>query len=152
MFVRATGEKLLWRAFSSPSFWIGPNHFLNFKSNCPLTWIFCNRRASNRINKLHEGALWPAYNDYETSFSDLLAKDGLFIHPIQVARWDTNGWLPRSINLLKLSPRSQTIPPWPINELFFFPGLKETLSPTILEKLVVPTEIEYFQHGPSSSE
>ena len=152
MFVRATGEKLVWRAFSSPSFWIGPNHFLNFKSSCTLTWMFYNRRGSHRINKLHQGALWPAYNDNETSFSDLLAKDGSFTHPIQVARWDAHRWLLRSINLLKLSPRSQTMPPRPINELFFFPGHKETLSPTILEKLVVPTEIEYFQHGPSLSE
>ena len=24
---------------------------------CPLTWMFCNRRANNKINKLHEQAL-----------------------------------------------------------------------------------------------
>ena len=34
----------------------------------------------------------------------------------------------------------------------FYPGHKETLSPGFLEKLVVPTEIEYFQHDSRSSE
>ena len=38
--------------------------------------MFCNRRANNRINILHEQALGHVYDDYETSFSDLLAKDG----------------------------------------------------------------------------
>ena len=74
-----------------------------------------------------------------------------FIHPAQVSRWDVPRWLPRSINLLKLFPWSQTMPSRPINKLFFYRGHKETLSPVILEKLVVPTEIEYFQHGPRSS-
>ena len=39
---------------------------------CPLSWMSCNRRANNKINKLHEGALRLAYNDYETLFSDLV--------------------------------------------------------------------------------
>ena len=37
--------------------------------------MFCNRKANNRINKLHEGALRLIYDHYETLFSDLLAKD-----------------------------------------------------------------------------
>ena len=48
---------------------------------CPLIWMFCNRRANNRINKLHELALRLVYDDYETSFSDLLAIDGSFTIP-----------------------------------------------------------------------
>ena len=40
--------------------------------------MFCNRRANNRINKLYERALSLLYDDYETSFSDLLAKDGSY--------------------------------------------------------------------------
>ena len=39
-----------------------------------------------------------------------------FTHLIQVSRWDAPRWLPQSINLLKLSPRSKIIPPQPINE------------------------------------
>ena len=41
-----------------------------------MSWLFCNRRANTRINTLHEQALRLVYDDYETSFSDLLAKDG----------------------------------------------------------------------------
>ena len=39
---------------------------------CPLSWMSCNKRANNKINKLHEGALRLANNDYETLFSDLV--------------------------------------------------------------------------------
>ena len=45
---------------------------------CPLIWMFCIIRANNRINKLHEQALRLVYDDYETSFSDLLAINGSF--------------------------------------------------------------------------
>ena len=40
--------------------------------------MFCSRRANNGINKLHKGALSLVYDDYETSFSDLLAIDVSF--------------------------------------------------------------------------
>ena len=43
-----------------------------------MTWKFCNRRANNRITKLHERALRLLYDDYETLFSEFLAKDGSF--------------------------------------------------------------------------
>ena len=47
--------------------------------------MFCSRRANNRINKLHEQALRLVYDDYETSFSDLLAIDGSFtIHQTNI--------------------------------------------------------------------
>ena len=54
--------------------------------------------------------------------------------------------------LLKVPRRSQIMPPRPRNEKVFYPGHKETLPRWFLEKLVVPTEIEYFQHGPRSLE
>ena len=44
----------------------------------------------------------------------------------------------RSINLLKLSPRSQIIPPRPINEQVFYPGHKKTLSPVMFGKIGGP--------------
>ena len=43
-----------------------------------MIWIFCSRRANNRINKLYERALRLVYDDYETSFLDLLALEGSF--------------------------------------------------------------------------
>ena len=46
------------------------------------------------------------------------------------------------------SPRSQIMPPRPINN-FSTPILKRHYRWSYLEKLVVQTEIEYFQHGPS---
>ena len=45
---------------------------------CSLLWMIRNRRTSNRNNKLHEGALRPEFDDYETSFLDLLAKNDSF--------------------------------------------------------------------------
>ena len=40
--------------------------------------MFCSRTVNNRIDKLRERALGLVYDDYETSFSDLLAIDGSF--------------------------------------------------------------------------
>ena len=45
---------------------------------CPLTWMFYSRKTNNRINKLHERALRLVYSDYESTFEDLLTKDGSF--------------------------------------------------------------------------
>ena len=60
-------------------------HFCQSEFNySPLTWMFCNRRANNRINKLHEQALRLVYDDYEALFSDFLAKDG------SITAYDTN--------------------------------------------------------------
>ena len=41
----------------------------------PLIWMFCGRRLNHKINKLHERALRIAYNDYSSSFQELLTKD-----------------------------------------------------------------------------
>ena len=41
--------------------------------------MFCSRTANDTIDKLHDRALKLLYDDYGTLFSDLLAKDGLFI-------------------------------------------------------------------------
>ena len=41
----------------------------------------CDRTLNTEINRLHERALWIAYNDDISSFEDLLVKDGsLTIH------------------------------------------------------------------------
>ena len=43
---------------------------------CPLVWMCHTRISNNKINKLHERALRIVYNDYHTSFEELLLKDG----------------------------------------------------------------------------
>jgi DNA polymerase III epsilon subunit-like protein len=46
-------------------------------SHCPLVWMFCpSRKLNNRINHIHERGLRIVYNDYSSSFSDLLIKNG----------------------------------------------------------------------------
>ena len=44
-------------------------------SYCPLIWMFHDRAANSRINKIHERALRIVYRDTESSFDELLAKD-----------------------------------------------------------------------------
>ena len=46
-------------------------------SYCPLVWMFCpSRKMNRRINHLHERALRIVYNDFDSSFQDLLLKNG----------------------------------------------------------------------------
>ena len=40
--------------------------------------MFYSRKTNNRINKLDEMALRLVYSDYESTFEDLLTKDGSF--------------------------------------------------------------------------
>ena len=50
-------------------------------SYCPLIWMFCSRKMNRRINSLQERALRIVYNDYTSSYDDLLRKDNcLTIH------------------------------------------------------------------------
>ena len=44
-------------------------------SHCPLVWMFCSRKMNRKINRLHERALRLVYDDYTSSFNDLLKKD-----------------------------------------------------------------------------
>ena len=44
-------------------------------SYCPLIWMFCSRKMNRKINYIHERALRLVYDDYTTSFNDLLTKD-----------------------------------------------------------------------------
>ena len=57
---------------------------------CPLVWMFHNRTINNRINRIHERALRVAYQDYESSFEQLLKKDNSFtIHERNLQRLAT---------------------------------------------------------------
>ena len=44
-------------------------------SYSPLTWMFHSRKSNNRINRIHESALKTVYNDYTTTFENLLLID-----------------------------------------------------------------------------
>ena len=39
---------------------------------CPLVWMFHSKKSNSRVNKLHERALRIAYQDYTSSFTELL--------------------------------------------------------------------------------
>ena len=50
-------------------------------SYVPLVWMFHSRRLNNRINHIHERALRIIYQDFSSSFKELLRKDSsLTIH------------------------------------------------------------------------
>ena len=44
-------------------------------SYCPLIWMFCSGKMNAKINHIHERALRLVYQDYTTTFEDLLKKD-----------------------------------------------------------------------------
>ena len=45
---------------------------------CPLIWMFHSRTLNNKINRIHERGLRTVYSDYNSSFNELLHKDGSF--------------------------------------------------------------------------
>ena len=45
---------------------------------CPLIWMFHSRHTNNKINRLHERALRIVYNDYQSTFEQLLINDRSF--------------------------------------------------------------------------
>ena len=42
---------------------------------CSLVWVICGGQENNRINHLHERALRIVYNDYKSTFENLLELD-----------------------------------------------------------------------------
>ena len=44
-------------------------------SYCPLVWMFCSNKMNHKINHIHERALRLVYQDYTSSFADLLKRD-----------------------------------------------------------------------------
>ena len=49
-----------------------PSFFTGQLSYCPLIWTFCSRQSNHLISKLQKLALRIIYNDYDSSFSELL--------------------------------------------------------------------------------
>ena len=79
----------------SKSQYSGKNFILRFKqrkhifnsfttshfSYCPFVWMFYSRRLNKRIDHIHERTLRIIYQDYNSSFKELLRKDSsLTIH------------------------------------------------------------------------
>ena len=62
---------------------------------CPLIWMFHGRLTNNKINRLHERALRIVYNDYESTFEQLLINDKPFcihhqnIHKLMIEIYKT---------------------------------------------------------------
>ena len=44
-------------------------------SYCPLVWMFCSRKMNRKMNYIHERALRLVYNDYTSTFKELLKED-----------------------------------------------------------------------------
>ena len=44
-------------------------------SYCPLVWMFCSRTMNKKINRIHDRALRLVYQDYTSSFEELLTED-----------------------------------------------------------------------------
>ena len=44
-------------------------------SYCPLVWMFCSRKLNRKINHIHARALRLVYDDYASSYDELLRKD-----------------------------------------------------------------------------
>ena len=45
---------------------------------CPLEWMCHSRKLNTRINRIHEISLRVVYNDYNSTFAELLDQDGSF--------------------------------------------------------------------------
>ena len=59
-------KKILMNAFIESQF-----------SHCPLVWMFCfSRKLNTRMNHIHERGLRIVYEDYTSTFEELLNKDG----------------------------------------------------------------------------
>ena len=63
-FIPFSKRRILMKAFIESQF-----------SYCPLIWMFCSRKMNRKINHIHERGLRLVYEDYESSFNDLLKKD-----------------------------------------------------------------------------
>ena len=52
-------------------------YFMSQFGCCPLVWLNHGGSLNNRINTLHERALLLVYNDFPSSFNELLEKESL---------------------------------------------------------------------------
>ena len=45
---------------------------------CALIWMLHSRTLNNKINRIHKSTLRIVYSDYNSSFNELIDKDGSF--------------------------------------------------------------------------
>ena len=85
------------------------NSFFTSKFNyCPLVSMFHSHSINNKINRLHESALRIVYNDFESSFKNLIKKDGtVSIHVKNLQKLSTE--------MFKISKNFSI----PLNDLFY---------------------------------
>ena len=56
-------------------------------SYAPVVWMFHNRKLNNHINRIHERSVRIVYQAHNSTFEELLAKDGSFkIHDLNLQR------------------------------------------------------------------
>jgi len=75
-FMSIDKKKLLMNAFFTSQF-----------NYCPLVWMCHSRKNNRKINRLHERCLRTIYNDKQSTFNELLEKDGsvsIHIRNIQI--------------------------------------------------------------------
>ena len=65
-FLSTDGRLKLYKAFISANF-----------SYCPITWIFCGKKNSVKLEKLQERALRLVYNDNVSCYTDLLTRSNM---------------------------------------------------------------------------
>ena len=66
-------------------------------SHYPLVWMFHSRPINNRIDHIHERALKIIYQDYNSSFKELLKKDKTKLNKNVLVKWQKQ----KSIYILK---------------------------------------------------
>ena len=49
-----------------------PSFIISHFSYCPLSWMFCSKKSTKKINPVHERSLRIIRNDYESLYSLLL--------------------------------------------------------------------------------
>ena len=106
-FIPMKKKRLLMKAFIESQF-----------SYCSLLWMFCSRNMNNRINHIHERALRLVYEDYTSSFDELLLMDNSFcIHHRNIQKV--------AIEMFKIK---NNMAPILISALFNFQNCKRTKS------------------------
>ena len=88
--------RVIMKAFIESQFGYCPLVWMFIESQfgyCPLVWMFSSRNMNARINRIHVRALRIVYNDYVSSYDELVTKDKSFtIHHrnIQTLAIDTH--------------------------------------------------------------
>ena len=66
-FLSAEKRKIIFKSFIESQF-----------KYCPLTWMFYSQKSNDKINRLHERSLRIVYNEFESSYEELLSKCNSF--------------------------------------------------------------------------